>query len=76
MCYYNKQLFKMDDSSYTNTSVDKLSATFVNVVVVDLQDAPAVAAPTHNVTGLQLDASLDNASPTNNVPLQVKPNQY
>ena len=76
ICYRNKQLFTMENSSDSDTDVDELSATFVNVVVVDSQDTPVGAASTSTATGLQLNPSQNDTIITNDVPPQVEPDQY
>ena len=57
----------MEDSSDSNTHVDELSATSVNVVVIDTQAAPVVAASTSIVADTRI---------TNDVSPLVEPDQY
>ena len=67
ICYRNKQLFTMEDSSDSDTHVDELSATSVNVVVIDTQSAPVVTASTSIATDTLI---------TNDVSPLVEPDQY
>jgi len=74
--FFNNQLFTMDESSDTDTEMDELSATIVNVVVADSEDNPIAPAPLIIATNSQIDESLDDDPTTNDIPLTVKADQF